>query len=267
MPNRIIRESCRTSPTLDDLSDGAERLFWRLTTVADDFGRFESDPRILLSNCFPLKIGVLTVGMITEWYKELEACGLVQTYVCNGKHFGFFVTWEKYQSVRAKASKYPEPTKENIRKHMSANVPVFEESRNRGIEDMSGSETKAEEPVPPNGNGGTPSLFPSNGSNGHKPKAVKKKKEVIRNYQLEWVDEFWQSYPVKQWRVNVNNAFGKINPDRALFDRIMSGLERAKKSEEWARESGKFIPHPAKWLELRGWENVYTERKDAWQYS
>lgn len=46
MPNRIIRDKCRTSISLDKLSFGAECMFWRLTTVADDYGRFEADARI-----------------------------------------------------------------------------------------------------------------------------------------------------------------------------------------------------------------------------
>lgn len=123
-------------------------------------------------------------------------------------------------------------------------------------------EKEQEKISPPNGNGG-PSLFPLNG----KSKEVKKKKEVVRKYELEWVDQFWEAYPNKQWRVNVDKAFEKINPDRELFDRIAAGLEKAKRSEQWAKDGGAFIPHPAKWLELKGWENVYAERRDAWQYA
>lgn len=110
MPNRMIRESCRTSDTLNQLSAEAERLFWRLTTVADDFGRFEADPRVILATCFPLKVGVFKVEAVARWFKELVACSLVRTYVSGCKQLAFFVTWEKHQYVRAKTSKYPAPT-------------------------------------------------------------------------------------------------------------------------------------------------------------
>ena len=66
MPNRIIRESCTTSPTLDALSDGAERMFWRLTTIADDYGRFDADPRVLLAKCFPLRVGRISIKTIEK---------------------------------------------------------------------------------------------------------------------------------------------------------------------------------------------------------
>jgi hypothetical protein len=127
LPNRMIRESCRTSPTLDGLSDGAERLFWRLTTVADDFGRFEADPRVLLATCFPLKVGTMKVETVARWFAEVVACSLVQTYVSGSKHLAFFVTWEKHQYTRAKASKYPEPGPDSIRSHVLTDSPVVTE--------------------------------------------------------------------------------------------------------------------------------------------
>jgi hypothetical protein len=109
MPSRIIRESCRTSPTLDQLTDGAERMFWRLTTVADDHGRFEADPRVLLANCFPLRVDRFKVGQVQAWFQEQVACGLVSPYTVGGKTYGVFVTWAKHQRIRAKDSKYPAP--------------------------------------------------------------------------------------------------------------------------------------------------------------
>ena len=39
MPDRIIRDKARSSPTLQHLSDAGERAWWRLTTAADDYGR------------------------------------------------------------------------------------------------------------------------------------------------------------------------------------------------------------------------------------
>lgn len=110
MPNRIIRESCRTSATLYQLTHGAERMFWRLTTVADDFGRFEADPRVLLAQCFPLWAGRLKVAEITRWYSEMERVGLVTSYVVNAKYYGYFETWDQYQRRRNRHSKYPAPT-------------------------------------------------------------------------------------------------------------------------------------------------------------
>jgi len=122
MPNRIIKESSRTSITLNQLSDGAERMFWRLTTVADDFGRFEAHPSVLLAQCFPLRVDCLKIKQVTTWFNEMIACGLVTTYVVNGKQLGFFNTWESHQRKRADNSKYPAPTSDNICRQAPSNA-------------------------------------------------------------------------------------------------------------------------------------------------
>ena len=108
MPSRIIRESCRTSPTLAQLSHGAERLFWRLTTIADDYGRFEADPRILKGSCFSV-VDSVTIGHCRRWLEEMIKADLVLTYNINGKEYGYFLTWSKHQRKRPSKSKYPDP--------------------------------------------------------------------------------------------------------------------------------------------------------------
>lgn len=109
MPNRIIKESSRTSETLDSLSDTAERLFWRLVTVADDYGRFEADPRIILANCFPLRVGVLKPAQVEKWFEELQKVDAVKCYIVNNKRYAVFTSWENHQRKRAEHSKFPEP--------------------------------------------------------------------------------------------------------------------------------------------------------------
>lgn len=109
VPSRIIRDSARTSATLDQLSDGAERMFWRLTLVADDHGRFEADPRVLLASCFPLKVGKLKLERVTKWWLEMVDAGLVRPYRAGDKLVGYFPTWGKHQRTRDGASRFPEP--------------------------------------------------------------------------------------------------------------------------------------------------------------
>lgn len=125
MPNRIIRESALTSATLYRLSDSAERFFWRMTLVADDFGRFEADPQVMKARCFPLwpdkkMSGVKVAGL----YGELERAELVRSYAVAGKQYGFFATWARHQQIRAKHSKYPEPNESNLLASICAHLPA-----------------------------------------------------------------------------------------------------------------------------------------------
>jgi len=66
-------------------------------------------------------------------------------------------------------------------------------------------------------------------------------------------DVFWKSYPKRKSRGQAEKAFLKINPDEQLLALILESVERAKTSEEWIKEKGKYIPHPATWLNAKGW--------------
>ncbi len=72
-------------------------------------------------------------------------------------------------------------------------------------------------------------------------------------------EAFWTSYPKKKSIGRAERAFGKMNPDEQLMEAIMAGIERAKTSEDWLKDGGKFIPYPATWLNARGWEDEPTE--------
>jgi hypothetical protein len=110
MANRIIRESALTSTTLFRLSDGGERLFWRLVVLADDYGRFEADTQIVKSKCFPLwSDGKLKVGQVERWLGELVDVDAIQLYVVNGRRYGYFPGWERHQRVRNKRPRFPDP--------------------------------------------------------------------------------------------------------------------------------------------------------------
>jgi hypothetical protein len=75
MANRILRDTFLTSETLDSLSDGAERLYWRLISIADDFGRFEADARIILSRCYPLNVRHINSDDVATTLAELQEAG------------------------------------------------------------------------------------------------------------------------------------------------------------------------------------------------
>lgn len=108
MPDRLIRESICTSETLNQLNDFEERFWHRLIVNCDDYGRFDARPEILKARLFPLMEGKTKKDM-TGTLSKLASVGLVELYDVDGKPFLRVVTWDKYQRVRAKRSKFPEP--------------------------------------------------------------------------------------------------------------------------------------------------------------
>jgi hypothetical protein len=111
MPSRMIRDQLLDSPTLDKVGAEAERLFVRLLLVADDFGRFCSDPSTVLARCFPRRVGAMLIGDVDRWLTELAAPGVgaIVLYRVGERRFGCFPSWDRHQKRRAKYSKFPAP--------------------------------------------------------------------------------------------------------------------------------------------------------------
>lgn len=68
-------------------------------------------------------------------------------------------------------------------------------------------------------------------------------------------EQFWAAYPKKKSKGQAEKAFSKINPDEQLLATMIATIERAKTSEDWIKDQGRYIPHPATWLNAKGWED------------
>lgn len=91
-------------------------------------------------------------------------------------------------------------------------------------------------------------------NNERKHKNIKKAK----NKDMCAFEEFWKLYPKKRSRGDAENAFAKIAPTDELAAAICGAVAKAKNSEDWKKEGGKYIPHPATWLNRKGWEDEYA---------
>jgi len=83
------------------------------------------------------------------------------------------------------------------------------------------------------------------------------------NIYAQRFNEFWKAYPKKRAKGKAEKVWNKIKPDKNLFNKIMSSLEIAKKSEDWTKNNGQFIPYPATWLNAKGWEDEYEKDKKS----
>lgn len=68
-------------------------------------------------------------------------------------------------------------------------------------------------------------------------------------------DCFWSVYPKKIAKAAALKAWLKINPQNGLVEQIVQAVEEQKKTEQWQRDNGKFIPYGATWLNQRRWED------------
>lgn len=109
MPCRYIREDFLTSEHVDQLDVNAERFYFRLFLVVDDFGRFEANERILRSKCYPLKENIRTTD-IARWLTACEKADLIRLYKRADK---VYLSVNRFAQTRANCrsqkSKYPSP--------------------------------------------------------------------------------------------------------------------------------------------------------------
>jgi len=98
----------------------------------------------------------------------------------------------------------------------------------------------------------------------NKPSSKSRPRSPFKSQRQEQLfDQFWAQYPRKKSKGQAERAWVKINPDDALFAQIIEGLERARKSRDWIKESGQYIPYPATWLNAKGWEDDYEEVRSS----
>ena len=108
MPTRFIKESCRSSKSLASLTDKAERVFWRLVTVADDYGRFEADPEILQADLFKRVDSRPSIAEVGACLQMITEARMLVLYEQAGKQYGQFTNFSQGEP-RAKHSKFPAP--------------------------------------------------------------------------------------------------------------------------------------------------------------
>lgn len=66
---------------------------------------------------------------------------------------------------------------------------------------------------------------------------------------------FWEAYPRKVGKADAQRAFAKLQADAELVATLVQAVKRQRASEQWQRDAGKFVPHPATWLNGRRWED------------
>lgn len=67
--------------------------------------------------------------------------------------------------------------------------------------------------------------------------------------------EFWDVYPKKVGKEAARKSWTRIKPNKELHAKILEAISRAKLSEQWRTENGRFIPNPTTWLNQGRWDD------------
>ena len=78
-------------------------------------------------------------------------------------------------------------------------------------------------------------------------------KTLEENPKLAGFDLFWACYPRRQAKGDALKAWAQTAKHRPAIEEILAAIETQKKSDQWFRDSGQFIPMPATWLRAWRW--------------
>jgi hypothetical protein len=171
MPNRILKESINSSETLAQCSIGANLLFDRLTTKADDHGCFDARVKIIRGGVFPLMMDKVRETDIEKWLNELAAVDSVRLWVeSNGVRYGLFPAFGEHQRVRSiHKRKTPEPPESVTSLDSKAN--------NKPLT----TDSECQQPAAKDGLNPNPNPNPN----------------PVTHMVCDWFEEDWASYPRK----------------------------------------------------------------------
>lgn len=215
MPNRLIKESICTSDNLNLLTAEEERFFYRLIVNCDDFGRFDGRSSIIRARLFPLKLGSITEKQVMTWVKSLVKADLVYLYEV------------KEGQNEGQTGIFIQVKKWESHQQVRAKRSKYPDSNGNQL--ISDDYICPRNPIQSN-----PIRTPQNGV---------------------MFQQFWDLYPKKKAKQDAIKAFNKINPDELMMKIMLRSLELAKTSEDWLKDKGRYIPHPATWLNGRRWED------------
>lgn len=86
-----------------------------------------------------------------------------------------------------------------------------------------------------------------------------KEPELLTDIDLMFKN-FWEEYPKKKSKGEALKSFKKIKPSEELFQIIINQLNLFKKTKEWQKNDGQYIPYPATWLNQKRWEDEINEK-------
>jgi hypothetical protein len=78
--------------------------------------------------------------------------------------------------------------------------------------------------------------------------------------------KFYAAYPRKTAKASAWKAWKKYNGNIPPVDDLISKINEQMKTENWLKDNGQYIPHPATWLNQKRWEDegVVLEKKSSW---
>lgn len=203
----------------------------------------------------------LELSLVKDAFKQFIKFGLVSKenntfYMTQFENYVKSTSTERVRKYREKTKKQEKSNNETDMKHDETLHSVTSSTDGTNMKQECNVHNKNKNKSKNNNkNYNTPSISPSNGE---KVRVSSTKSKQVLSFPTddEYFNEFWESYPKKSNIARAYNTFKKLNIDKTLLLQILETVEKQKTSIEWARENGRYIPTPYKYLGESRWNDV-----------
>ena len=89
----------------------------------------------------------------------------------------------------------------------------------------------------------------------HPPTSPRRGSGRKKSADMDGFTLFWQEYPRKAAKAAAMKAWQKLNPSPELVERIIAHVIDHKRSPDWIKDGGQFVPYPATFLNGQRWED------------
>jgi len=234
---RDIRPGFFKNEDLAECDPLARILFAGLWTMADREGKLENRPKKLKAELLPYD-----ECNISDLLLQLSQFGFIVRYEVEGENYILINNFQEHQRIHPK-----EPP---------SVIPDPEYIQNRVL-------SRQDVEIP--GNSAPKNAIPSSPTLPTKPSSPPTPKGEAGAFE-----KFWQVYPNKQKKRYAEQIWSRKNLDSKL-DEIIRGVEMYKKTRQWQKEDGAFVPHASTFLNQELWLDELSEtgvplgKKTFWQ--
>lgn len=120
---RAIVDTVPHSESLAELTDFEERLFWRLVSQTDAWGRYYASPAKVRAGCVPLL--PVTNEHVAAALEGIVRAGHAELYYVDGRAYLRFVRFDEYQPrdcKRGRRPRFPAPQESPANEHAAQEV-------------------------------------------------------------------------------------------------------------------------------------------------
>lgn len=86
------------------------------------------------------------------------------------------------------------------------------------------------------------------------------KENIKESFDSDLFNKFWEAYPKKKSKGNVEKWFYKNKPSEELVNTMIDKINLLKETEQWKDKDGQYIPYPTTWLNAKGWEDEIKQK-------